>query len=192
MGLTITIVGKGPSAINAQAWIDAEATDVAVINEAGLLLRSTQAIDYAFFSHLDFVELSRPTWGRTLHFSGPAYFKVNGRIERQFPDQLPVDFPREKYDGYVDHACCGDEQSLVDRIVAGGISHHHTATGAHHWLAKRGYRRIRVIGVDGGSQYATGMSGHVGPWSLDEWKVVHKRLADVLHRIYGTTTEWYQ
>lgn len=188
---TVTIVGKGPSASSSQDWIDAVETDVAVINESGLLLRSNQKIDYAFFSHLDFVNLSRPTWNRTSVFSGPSRFKIGGEVRDQFPRMFPPGFPVDRYDGYLEHECCGDERSIIDRIASGGIVHHHTATGAHHWLVKRGYKRVRVIGVDGGTQYANGMTGHTGPWSLDDWKRVHKLLSSILLRVYGAKTEWY-
>lgn len=189
---TVTLVAKGPSAVHAQAWIDRMRTDVAVINEAGLLLRETQPIHFGFFSHQEMAMRMRSLWNRIEIFSGPESLTfADGSIER-VRDVMPADFPLDRFRGYPDWKCCGYEASLLDRIRRGGICHHHTTTGAHHWLVRQGYRRVRVIGVDGGTGYATGMNGLPGPWSLDEWKTIHMRLAALLKRGYGAITEWYR
>ena len=46
-------------------------------------------------------------------------------------------------------------------MLSGLICHHHTATGALHWLAKYGkYDLIKAIGVDYGPHYAAGSYFH--------------------------------
>lgn len=180
----VTLIAKGPSAIHAQEWIDAVETDVAVINEAGLLLRRDQDIHFGFFSHPEGALRMRPLWDKIKIFSGPSHFDSE--------PTLPPGFPSSKHVGYYDWSCCGDDQSLVARILCGGIAHHHTTTGAHHWLAKLGYKTIRVIGVDGGGAYADGMQG-IGPQQpLDAWKEIHARLSDILLRVYGSETVWFK
>jgi len=189
---TVTLIGKGPSASHAQEWIDSEPTDVAVINEVGVLLRETQPIHYGFFTHSSFLYKMPHLWDRIQTFSGPSEFH-HPQLSERFPDNLPVGFPIDKYRPYRDWNCCGDRQSMINRIVSGGIVHHHTSTGAHHWLAKQGYRRIRLIGFGGGSGYASGLDGHVPPEiNLGEWTAIHRELSVLIDAIYGTETEWFE
>lgn len=88
------------------------------------------------------------------------------------------------------------------QLRSGGICHHHTTTGAMHWLAKVArYDRIRIIGVDGGRQYAPGsfidqplqhrLRDELGEQFLDDWKQITLRLAELLTEVYGTEFVWF-
>ena len=190
MSRTITIVAKGPTAAHAQQWIDkCPGSDVAIINESGLVLRKNQPIRFAFFCHAVFVEKMRPLWGRVDCFVSPV--KLLGR------QKLPADFPTHKrirYGGNVSapyHTCPGGKESLRVRLKSGAVVHHHTVTAAMSWLAKIGYKRIRIIGV-GGQGYAPGLKGAPKlPKDSELWPRVERTLAGLLRELYGVKTEYY-
>jgi hypothetical protein len=180
----ITIVAKGPSAAHAQEWIDeCPGCDVATINEAGLLLRQDQPIRFGFFCHVKFAERMRPLWARIDCLVSPS--------ELIGPQELPVDFPVYKRMFYEANQCCGTWHHLVARLALGRVTHHHTVTAAMSWLAKIGYRRLRIIGV-GGQGYAPGLDGQPKlPEDLSVWPRVEHILAGILHDLYGAETERY-
>lgn len=184
MSKVVTIVAKGPTAVHAQRWIDAcPGSDVAIINEAGLLLRKNQPIRFAFFCHARFVELMRPLWGRVDCFVSPS--------ELIGPKELPADFPTHKRLRYAGNSC--QAKNLRLRLTGGGVTHHHTIAAAMSWLAKIGYKRIRIIGTGGGGrEYAPGLAGKPKlPADLSVWPRVEKTLAGLLQELYSTKTEWY-
>jgi hypothetical protein len=184
MSRTITIVAKGPTAIHAQKWIDAcPGSDVAIINEAGLLLRKQQPIRFAFFCHARFGEPMRPLWSRVDCFVSPS--KLIGS------EELPADFPAHKRLRYACNSCMAD--NLRFRLSTGGVAHHHTVAAAMSWLAKIGYKRIRIIGTGGGGrEYAPGLVGKPKlPDDMSVWPRVERTLAGLLRELYNTKTEWY-
>ena len=185
MSRVITIVAKGPTAIHAQKWIDAcPRSDVAIINEAGLLLRKNQPIRFCFFCHARFVELARPLWGRIDCFVSPS--------ELIGPQKLPSGFPSHKRFRYAGHGCGRTQEALLSRLKSGGVTHHHTVAASMSWLAKIGYKRLRIIGV-GGKGYARGLTGW--PKLPDDprvYSLVEKKLAALLLKLYGAKTEYYR
>lgn len=182
MSRTITIVAKGPSAVHAQKWIDAcPGSDVASINEAGVLLRKNQPIRFAFFVHAGFVKRMRPLWSRVDCFVSPS--KLLG------PEELPAGFPSHKRLRYAGNTCTVN--GMRRRLMGGGVTHQHTVAAAMSWLAKIGYKRIRIIGV-GGVGYAPGFVGAPKlPANKAEWPRVERTLSGLLRELYGTKTEWY-
>ena len=110
MSRVITIVAKGPTAVHAQKWIDkCPGSDVAIINEAGLVLRKNQPIRFAFFCHAGFVKKMRPLWGRVDCFVSPS--KLIG------PEELPAGFPTHKRMRYSGNSC----KNLRVRLKAGAL-----------------------------------------------------------------------
>jgi hypothetical protein len=182
MSNIVTIVAKGPSAIHAQKWIDAcPGSDVAIINEAGLLLRKNQPIRFCFFCHARFMPLARPLWGRTMCFVSPA--------ELIGSQKLPRGFPEHKRIRYAGNKCGGNREALRTRLQAGGVPHNHTMTAAMSWLAKIGYKRIRIIGV-GGQGYARGLVGQPNlPANPGAWLAVERTLTELLRELYGVKVE---
>lgn len=184
MSRIVTIVAKGPSAVHAQRWIDAcPGSEVATINEAALLLRKNQRIRFGFFCHAKFVEPMRPLWRRIDCFVSPS--------ELIGPQELPADFPRHKHIRYAGNKCGGSRAALLARLQAGFVAHNHTLTAAMSWLAKIGYKRLRIIGV-GGNGYAPGLAGVPNlPEDPTLWPQVEKTLAEILHDLYNVKTERY-
>lgn len=196
MNQTVTLIAKGPNAVHASRFIAAApGTDIASVNDACALF--TEPIDYLFFSDITFAQQVQGHADRIARFVSPV-----GPYEHPTPDWLK-ELEGERWSTYADKRCDGDASSLIACVLRGGIAHHHTTTGAMHWLAKIGkYQRIRIIGVDGGRCFAAGVyvsptvQNHLheklGDDYLDLWKRVTHRLADILHQIYGTEFEWYR
>lgn len=180
MTLTVTIVGKGPSAIHAQEWIDAcPGTDVCSINESAMILRPDQPVRFCFFCHGKAAALTRPLWERVPTFVSPRH--LIGK------SPMPKGFPYHKRLTYAGNACPSDAATLRAMLVRGSVTHHHTIPAAMSWLAKLGYRRLRIIGV-GGTGYAPGFTGQ--PQNIgDDWVETEKTLADLLKELFGVETE---
>lgn len=181
---TVTLLGKGPTLRYANDFIEAD-DHVASINEAAADLKRDY-IDFVFFS--DYLLADRiEKWQH----------KVGRFVGREPLDQELDKHPAWIYDRWTYYRwreCCGDRQSLHQRILEGGICHHHSTPAAIHWLSKvEKYDLIKIIGVDGGKDYCEGFSrlydGFVPP--LDEWKVISTRVADICHRVYGTEFVWF-
>jgi len=185
MTRTVTIVAKAPSAVHAQKWIDAcRHTDVATINEAGLVLRKTQQIRFGFFVHAGFVSRMRPLWGRIDCFVSPA--------DLIGPNELPAGFPRHKHIRYAGNTCGGSRADMLARLKAGFVVHNHTMTAAMSWLAKMGYKCIRIIGT-GGQGYAKRFAGKPKlPNDLMMWPRIETTLAQLLKELYGTAVERFR
>jgi hypothetical protein len=189
MARIITIIGKSPSAAHAQEWIDqCPGTDVATVNEAGLILRADQPIRFGFFVHPQFAEPMWPLWSRIDCFVSPRELL----LPATGPGTLPQGFPTHKRVSYEGNACGAEADALRAKLLAGEVTHHHTVTAAMSWLAKIGYRRLRLIGFGGGAGYAPGFVGRPEPTvNLVEWVEVERTLAALLMDIYGCKTERY-
>lgn len=182
---SIVLIGKGPSAVHAALWRKPK-DDVAVINDGARFVSGD--IDYCFFIH-DVVPME-PFAHRVDTFVSPVV-------------RIPENHWSAKGNRYItyQHRECGATvDAFRQRIIAGGICHHHTTTAAIHWLAKFGkYDLVRIIGVDGGSSYADGsyvdpyrdVESRLGVGFLDEWKRITVSLSRVLTSVYGTEFDWY-
>lgn len=183
---SVTLIAKGPSAVCAPSFVE-PGDDIAAVNDAGRFIE--REITYAFFT-----DAMRPMvehQQRISRFVSPAR-----EINR------PVWYRPQDHITYAEGECEGTQDAFEERIQSGGICHHHTTTGAMHWLAKvAGYNRIRIIGVDGGHQYAPGsfidqplqnkLREDLGNEFLDDWKLITIRLAELLTKVYGTEFVWY-
>ena len=186
MSDTVALIAKGPSAENAREWINAF-EHIATINDSGRYVEGP--IQWAFFT--DTIRPIETQRHRVERFVSPDV-RLN----------LPEWYRPEIHIRYADTRCGGSEDEFRERVYSGGICHHHTTTGAMHWLAKIAkYKRIRIIGVDGGHSYAADshvnlethnrLKTELGENFLDDWKVVTHRLAKVLAEVYGTEFEWF-
>lgn len=191
---TVTIVAKGPSAVNAIQWIQEAETDVATVNDAAALIPGVN-VDYCFFTHFRFTDRLRHVDQPQTKYVAPSLMQHENRDAPDWMSQRLTEYP--------DRQCEGDKESLQARIIEGGICHHNTVNGALHWLAKFGrYDRIRIIGVDGGTGYADGAGGlsdaldaelkakNDRPY-FDVWKEVTERLCEILMAVYGVEVDWY-
>jgi hypothetical protein len=185
---TVTLIAKGPSASRADEFIAAaHGTDVATVNDSGEL--TTSRIDFCFIQHSWLIPDVEPHKDRVCKFvsemsDGPEWF-----ISRLIKIQT--------------EPCAGSIQDLQDRILSGGLCQHNTANGALHWLAKHGrYEKIRIIGIDGGVEYASGVNlpseserariakAEKRSDFLTLWREVTQNLVSVLQSVYGVEIEW--
>tara|TARA_R110002096_G_scaffold66682_6_gene162292 strand:+ start:14442 stop:15002 length:561 start_codon:yes stop_codon:yes gene_type:complete len=185
MRKSVVLVAKGPSASFANSFIQDE-DDIAVVNDAGAIVNRKP--DYQFFS-----DLNDPTMEQAKYASAC----VSPLKEL---NKLP---PALTHITYADTECGSSVESFIERIASGGICHHHTTTGAIHWLCKFGkYSHVRIIGIDGGSGVADGVFSYEWCYSdiakvagddfLDEWKGIDKSLCSVMEKVYGVSFEWYR
>lgn len=191
-GKVCTLVGKGPSAAHADRFIEAcPETDVCTINDSSKLIRCRTTIRLCFFSDFEMIIAAAGEWSRIHHFLCPSTLHFGGVPDRGLTvDDVP-EFPRHRCTAYPYDPCCGDRESLAVRLRERRIAHHTTASAAHSWLALNGYTRIRVIGIDGGTGYAGGLSG-IGKHDFTLWRQIHEELCQLLHELFGVETEWFQ
>ena len=186
MARTALLIAKGPSATKAEAFRNT-GDAIATINDSGRYISGP--IDFAFASD------------GVLRF-GTHHERIKRFVTPVRAFDLPDWYTADRHIMYLDSACKGDEESFRKRISEGGLCHHHTTTGAMHWLAKIGcFDVVRIIGVDGGTKYAPDalvnapafahLVADLGPLFLDDWKVITERLAVILTDVYGTRFEWY-
>lgn len=193
---SVVVVGKGPSAVNVNDF-RGERDHIAAINDAGKLVDGF--IDYCFFTHTSVLRNIEDVRQRISTFVSPSLEKFAPK------ESVPGWFSEYKHIEYDWRTCAGDIDTLSSRIVSGGICHHNTTNGAIHWLAKHGrYRKIKIIGVDGGKAYAPGMAflsdkvhqrivkNEGTDEYLDIWRQVTKRLCRILQAVYGVEFEWYE
>lgn len=196
MNDVVTIIAKGPSANHALKFLAKHGpSDIASINDAGSLIPGSR-ITWCFFSDVIFLKRNIAHHKDSIQtFVSPA---IPGHLMLHVPDWVSdwVQYPESQCTGFID--------DMVKRMSVGGICHHNTVSGAIHWLAKHGkYRTIRIIGVDGGRNYAKGVNV-VGPEThkkliddhgtkdyLDIWKEVTKTLCSLVKKVYATNIEWY-
>jgi hypothetical protein len=178
-------VAKGPSAAYAQDYIESGDSVATINNSCEILNRSC---DYLFFSDLNQL---------TLACSKKAALCVSPiKTHNTLPPEVP-------HAVYRDIECEADNVAFIKRITEGGICHHHTVSGALHWLCKFGkYTHIKIIGVDGGREFALGVTPfyHCHAFVanttsldfLDDWKAIDKRLCNILSNVYGTEFHWFE
>lgn len=178
------LVGKGPSAVQANHWRK-NGDDVAAVNDSVRYISGR--VDYCFFIH-DCIPL-REFSHRVDKFVSPL---------ESLPNEHWVS--SGQYLSYRDSTCCATSEGMAKKIMDGGICHHHTTTAALHWLCKFGkYDLIRVIGIDGGHEYAPGawttahrdVQKKLGENFMDDWKRISLRLCGILTKVYGTEFDWY-
>ena len=191
---SVCLIAKGPSAIQADEFID-PFDDIAVINDAGIF--TSRNVDYAFCTHNYYTTLKDTvykiknivTLAKNVEEKGPLggmelldeVLNVNKIIYQQ-------GWCKPEKDGFIRH------------IAAGKVCHHHTATAALHWLSKFGkYDLVKVIGIDGGTEYAPGSYVDQETYDklgikdglLDQWKEIMFELVKVLENIYDCQFKFY-
>lgn len=191
--MIVTIVAKGPTAEHAQKWIDASiGTLVATINDSANLVPSVGSIDYCFFSHFELLQKASETWSKTRLFISPSVSHATDKRMVSMRSQFTGDFPVDRWVSYDARFCDADDAHLEAMVRFRQTIHHHTTSAALSWLVAHNHRHVRIIGVDGGSQYATNTTGLPGEWPLDEWRQINERIASHASKIHGTKVEWYQ
>jgi len=201
---SICLIAKGPSAVHANEFIDKN-DDVAVINDASIFTKRDR-VDYCFITHNYYTTLKD-----TVHkIRNIVTIAKNAKEKAPFGgfellDEI-VNVNKIVYDPIVKGSPLQPHRDgFIRHIASGRICHHHTSPAALHWLAKYGkYDLVKVIGIDGGDQYAPG--GYVNRPSydrlgikvikdeggtLDRWKEVVLELVKVLEDIYDCKFEFY-
>jgi hypothetical protein len=189
---TVLILGKAPGGkAAARAVLDAEkACDVAVINDAGKLLRPTDRIDWCFW-----------TDGPMFAHCGEFQKRVGCFVSPVEPPAPPDWYNPKRHVFYGDRACGGDVGSLAGKILSGGICHHHTTPGAIHWLAKHAwYRRFILCGISGQPGLEDGvwvsptnirdLNEKEGPTFRQDWHRITRTACDLVQRVYAVSIEW--
>lgn len=195
----VTLVAKGPSAEHAMKWIgNPKNGQIATINDAAKVLDPRWPVHLTFLTDraaIDTLEVLHRGTSVVAHRYVCPEWTLGGDTPKWFRDCNPVT--------YKEHRCCGDDKALTKRIMSGGICHHNTVNGALHWICKYGkFDRVRIIGVDGGSGYASNLqpvtqqryqdiAEELGDDFLSQWREITKRLCVILKRVYGTEFEWY-
>ena len=196
---SICLIAKGPSAVYANEFMDKD-DDVAVINDASIFTKRDR-VDYCFITHNYYTSLKD-----TVHkIRNIVTIAKNAKKKAPEGGFELLDEVANTNKIVYDHIVEGDplktdKDGLIRHIGAGKICHHHTSTGALHWLAKYGkYDLIKVIGIDGGNEYAPGSYVNRPSYDkigikdgiLDKWKEVVLELAKVLEDIYGCQFKFY-
>ena len=196
---SICLIAKGPSAIYANEFMDKN-DDIAVINDASIFTKRDR-VDYCFITHNYYTTLRG-----TVHKIRNIVTVAKNAKEKspvggfELLDEI-VNVNKIVYEHLVkDHPLKTDKKGLIRHIGAGRICHHHTSTAALHWLAKYGkYDLIKVIGIDGGTEYAPGSYVNqptyvklgIKEGTLDRWKDIVLELVKVLEDIYDCKFEFY-
>ena len=195
---SVCLIAKGPSAIYAEDFMR-ETDDIAVINDAGIFTK--RDVDYCFCTHNYYTTL-RGTVHKIRNIVTVAKnAKTKGPMGGfDLLDEV-VDVNKIVYEHLVKgHALKPCKDGFMRHIAAGKVCHHHTSTAALHWLAKHGkYDLVRVIGIDGGTEYAPGSYVHQPTYDklgiryglLDTWKEIVLELVEVLENIYGCKFKFY-
>jgi len=185
---TACVLCKGPSVKYCGDFI-CETDDIVSINDSAKYWNSDGPIEYIFSTH------PNEFWNESL------FKRANHIIMPEEEKHLLHESCLSKLITYKTRWCCGDYESLLKMIASGGICHHHTLAGGLHWLCKfGGYSRLKIIGMDGGPNYATEADVNwrvvklrleKGDKFLDDWKTITLTLIKLLENIYGTTFELY-
>ncbi len=199
------LIAKGPSAIHADEFIN-DSDDVSVINDAGIF--TERDVDYCFCTHNYYTTLK----GTVHKIKNIVTPRLNLLPPRSHGGMGGMHLLNEVKNVnkiiYEEHGCGGGWDNLTKRIIDGGICHSYTSTAALHWLAKHGkYDLVKVIGIDGGTEYApgsyvhqptndflnqelykrTGIKNHIH----DLAKEVFERLAKILENVYDCRIIFY-
>lgn len=194
MSRTCTLIGKGPSAENADGFIElCPETDVAVINDAAKLVTCRQSINYLFFTDVELIEVARPTWPRIERFVCPDTLHRNAQPDLTLRPGHVAGLPLNRVETFPYQRTGCQAAELVECIRERRAAQHHTAMSAQSWLAYRGYTHFRCIGFDGGQRYAAGVQPSPPGMArlLPRWRQAHALLADLLRREMGVETEWF-
>lgn len=183
MADTVTIVGKGPSA---NAASDHLCGDVAVINDAMKLIEGR--VDYCFSTDIEMIEASRSEWHRVGLFVLPSSLHENGRRSESKP---PDGFPEHRCQRYPYLLRPTAGSAFVDAVNRSEVVLFSGATAAMSWLAYSGYRHIRLIGFDGGTEHASGVKPGIRPGiDFDRYIVAQSVLLHILRRTMGVEFTW--
>lgn len=181
---SILLIAKGPSAARWEEFAGSY-DDLAKVNNVGEIV--TRPAKYTFCTHLN---------NEVRACLSGSEFVVCPELEC---NEFPVS---TKLITYRDSACSGETFVMQERILSGGICHHHTTSGALHWLSKFGkYGRVGILGVDGGRGTVAGVTSFDTEFKgiaqisnvdfLDEWKDIDQRLTGILAKVYGTRFTWH-
>ena len=179
----IWLVAKGPSCLKIHEYLR-DTDKVASVNDGAMHIPEKE-IEYVFFSDLVAMDLVKDHESRVKRFVS------------RMPLELEVDDHPEwmvdRWSFYPERECGGDRSSIAERIISGGVCHHHTTPAAIHYLCKyETYDEICVIGADGGSKYADGKSPtRVPSVNLDEWSTISRRVGDICSNVYGKRVRFY-
>lgn len=194
-----TIVGKGPSAKNATEFVCKDPTTIVVtLNDSARLLDDTIKIDYGFFTDVEMIERAKPYLDRTATIVLPSALHKGGtRSDLTWRDVLtkPYSFCVNEVEYDVNHT--PSIGYLQERIKLRGIIHQSTSTLAHSYLLSLGCPHIRLIGIDGGSDYAPGASGlrpvepiSKKPANYTRWRYTHEEIDRISKKLHGVRTTW--
>lgn len=190
MSEEVIIVAKGPSSEGAQSLIDKIGCHVCTVNDSAMLLDSDSPVDFCVFCHADFAERAKDRWGSIRLFMCPFFdFDVN-RLAYSVRCQLPSEFPHEKCIYVNERFCPANEDVLRLKIRCGQVVWHHTTVAAMTWMSAMDMKKIHVIGVDGGRDYAKGMHGNHSI-DLDEWKSVAHTVGSIISEERGVEIQWH-
>ena len=195
---SVCLIAKGPSAIYADEFMDNN-DDIAVINDAGIFTK--RDVDYCFCTHNYYTTLRGTVYKIRNIVTLAKNAKKKGPMGGlDLLDEI-VNVNKIIYDHVVKGQGLEPSRSgFIRHIGAGKVCHHHTATAALHWLAKYGkYDLIRVIGIDGGTEYAPGSYVDRSTYEklgvknglLDGWKKIVLELVQVLENIYDCKFKFY-
>lgn len=196
---SICLIAKGPSAVHADDFMN-DSDDVGVVNDAGIFTKRN--VDYCFCTHNYYTTL-KDTVHKIKNIVTPIKCLLPPLCDTGLGGMHLLDEVKNvnKITYNEDQPKTGDPARLVEYILNGNICHHHTTTGALHWLAKHGkYDLIKVIGVDGGTGHApgsyvhqptidflnqklyekTGIKNHL----LDSYKQLAIQLIEILENVY--------
>lgn len=173
------LVGKGPSAINAQRHNTGK---VAVINDAMKLIEGP--VDYCFFTDYECIEAAREHWHRVNEFICPTVLHRNW--QKHSPD-LPEGFPEERCNRFEYHTF--HRSKFDDCLKRNVICMRTTATSAMSWLYFAGYRAMRLIGFDGGKGFAPGVIQTRPHHDYSEFRRDQLALVSLLEK-RGVKFEW--
>jgi len=202
---SICLIGKGPSAVHADEFMN-DSDDVAAINDGGIF--TNRDVDYCFCTHNYYTTL-RGTVHKIKNIVTPRRHLTPEWANTGLGGMHLLDEVRNVNKIiYEDHGCHSVSAELAKRIIEGGICHNHTSAAAIHWLAKHGkYDLIKVVGIDGGIGYAPGAYFHQPTIDLlnqnnyertgiknnlhDACKEVFMRLAGILENVYDCKITLY-
>ena len=200
------LIGKGPSAIHADEFMN-DSDDVSVVNDAGIF--TNRDVDYCFCTHNYYTTL-KGTVHKIRNIVTPIKYLLPPHCNTGLGGMHLLDEIKDvnKIAYNEKRNSTGDSSKLIEYLLSGSICHHHTTAGALHWLAKYGkYDLIKVIGVDGGTDYApgsyfhqstidllnrqvyerTGIKNHL----LDSYKEVTIQLVEILTKVYDCKITFY-
>lgn len=194
--MQVMLVGKGPSAQHAPYWDRKFGDqDLAVINDAGKLLPPNTPIKWLFFTDKPQVEAARSTWDWVSKFVSPDKVHLTvGNVKEKLPissiEGLPLDrcliYPYRTMPLKPD-----DHKKVIQLLKERVIVHHHTATAAVCHLAYSGYTTIRMVGFDGGKNYARGVKPTTrGDIDLDKWRKILVCVTECITQELGVNFVW--